>query len=62
MNTICRTCGTTLQSEISRDYGLCGACRHAWEHLEDEAVREAQKSAELAKPAPRETRPERFES
>lgn len=32
MNTICRTCGTTLQSGISRDYGQCGACRVAEEN------------------------------
>ena len=27
VNLICRTCGTTLHSGISRDYGQCGACR-----------------------------------
>jgi len=31
MNTVCSTCGTTLHSQISRDFGQCGACRQAYE-------------------------------
>ena len=41
VNTICSTCGTTLQSGISRDFGKCGACRQAEEWRELAAAREA---------------------
>ncbi|MEO6044408.1 MAG: hypothetical protein ABIQ47_10865 [Tepidiformaceae bacterium] len=57
MNTNCRTCGTTLQSEISRDYGLCGACRHAWENLPDGGANEPKGHPAPGQPAPGKPRP-----
>ena len=47
----------TLQSEISRDYGLCGACRHAWEYREAEKERETRERRNPIEPAPADPQP-----
>lgn len=45
MNSLCSTCGTTLHSQISRDFGQCGACRQAYESGEHRREPEASPAA-----------------